>query len=309
MPLGRPAARSERTRRTEVLALLTEVGPGIGLPALQAHFGDLARAELRDLLHRYRRVWVRRYRQTLHVLHWQRPGTVWAMDFAVPPVPVEAGAAALLAVRDLASGQQLLWQPAAEATAEAAAEALTMLFTIHGAPLVLKTDNGSACRAAPTQEVLERWGIKALFSPPRRPSYNGSIEAGIGSLKVRTALAATRHGHPEWWTWDDVEEARLQANALARPRGPHGPTPEEMWAGRSPLTEEYRATFREEVARHEKELRVTGELPPEGVPARNDQDAIDRKALTRALVAHDLLLITRRRIPLPITRLRAARIT
>jgi transposase InsO family protein len=307
VPLGRPVVRSPRPRRTEVLELLQEVGPGIGLPSLQAHFAELARAELRDLLHRYRRVWVKRYHQTLHVLHWQRPGTVWAMDYAVPPVPLEGGTA-LLAIRDLASCQQLLWQPVTAATAAAAVEALTMLFTIHGAPLVLKTDNGSPFCAAETERLLEQWQVKALFSPPRLPSYNGSIEAGIGSLKTRTALHATRHDHPEWWSWDDVEAARLEANALTRPRGPHGATPDEMWAGRNLLTEEYWATFAEEVARHEREVRAMAGIPQTGELERKDQTAVDRKAITRALVAYDLLLFRRRRIPLPISRLKVARI-
>jgi hypothetical protein len=40
-----------------------------------------------------------------HVLHWTVPGSVWAMDFAEPPAPVDGVYDYLFSVRDLASGQ------------------------------------------------------------------------------------------------------------------------------------------------------------------------------------------------------------
>jgi hypothetical protein len=42
----------------------------------------------------------------MQVLHWTRPGAVWAIDFAEPPLPIEGSYSRLLAVRDLASGYQ-----------------------------------------------------------------------------------------------------------------------------------------------------------------------------------------------------------
>jgi hypothetical protein len=50
-------------------------------------------------------------------------------------------------------------------------EALSLLFTIHGAPLVLKSDNGSAFIAEETHQLLQAWQVEVLFSPPRTPSY------------------------------------------------------------------------------------------------------------------------------------------
>src|SRR5262249_13494872 len=200
-------------------------------------FPDLPRAELADLLRRYRRVWVRRHAQALHVLHWPRPGTVWAIDYAEPPQPLEEGYTDLLAVRDLASGLQLLWLPVAEATAAATSAALLALFTLYGAPLVLKLDNGAPFVAQATRELLAQWQVLALYSPPGRPQYNGAIEAGIGALKARTHYQAVRQGRPGEWTLADAEAARLEADALARPWGAHGPTPAERWAGRVGVTE------------------------------------------------------------------------
>ena len=49
----------------------------------------------------------------LHVLHWHRPGAVWAMDHTEPPTPIDGRWPHVLAVRDLASHMQLAWLPVA----------------------------------------------------------------------------------------------------------------------------------------------------------------------------------------------------
>jgi hypothetical protein len=82
-------------------------------------------------------------------------------------------------VRDLASGCQLLWQPLRAANAEAVVHALALLCAWHGAPLVLKSDNGFAFAAEVTRTLLHQAGVIILFSPPYWPRYNGAIEAGI----------------------------------------------------------------------------------------------------------------------------------
>jgi transposase InsO family protein len=260
--------RAKRAARTAVLELLGSIGPGVGLAVLQGQFPELPGAELADLLKRYRRVWQRRHGQVLHVLHWQRAGAVWAMDYALPPLPLEEGYSALLAVRDLASGQQLLWLPVAEATAATTVDALLWLFTLYGAPLVLKMDNGSPFVAAATRALLAQWQVQALWSPPRRPQYNGAIEAGIGSLKGRTHYQAARGGHAGQWTLADAEAARAEANTLGRPWGAHGPTPAERWQGRQPLTAAERSAFAASVAQRKDEAaRAAAAAPPAGAPA------------------------------------------
>src|SRR5262249_41693966 len=115
-PLGRPLARPPVAVRNSVIAWLGEAGPAVGLPSLRQGCPGLAGAELEDLLRRYRRVWRRRHQQALHVLDWPVAGAVWAMDFAQAPLPVEGRYPYLLAVRDLGSGQQLLWLPVAGQT-------------------------------------------------------------------------------------------------------------------------------------------------------------------------------------------------
>jgi transposase InsO family protein len=306
---GRPLQRAPVPLRNAVLHWLDAAGPATGLPALQAGFPELARAELADLLTRYRRVWRRRHGQALHVLHWTAAGAVWALDFAEAPRPVEGVYPYLLAVRDLGSGRQLLWLPVAEATASVTIAALASLVALYGAPLVLKADNGAAFRAAVTQAWAAAVGMELLYSPPGLPAYNGSIEAGIGALKWRTEWWATRRGYPSAWTWDDVEGARQEANAQARPRGRRGPTPDEAWASRCAARAEERDAFRTTVAALRPEARRERGLSETEAGTEVERRGVDRVAIRRALVAHGLLLFTRRRIPLPIRSQKTPRIT
>ena len=310
--LGRPVLHAPVAERSEVLAVIHALGLAIGVPTLRECFPHMLRAELADLLIRCRRVWRRRYHTCLQVLHWLVPGGAWAIDFGEPPHPVDGLYPYLLAVRDLASGRSLLWRPLKSATAIEAILALAPLFAIHGAPLVLKADNGSPFRAALMQAFLEVCGVIPLYSPPRMPRYNGAIEAGIGSLKTRTEEHATWQGHAAEWTCDDVEAARAEANATARPRGPSKPTPDEAWQARHRLSREEREHFRAVVDQHRQRARGERGWPAEASeawPPSHEDRSIDRVAIPRTLVECGYLLYRRRRIPLPFSKPKAANIT
>ena len=306
--LGRPVLRSSREQRNEVIHLIDEVGPAIGVPTLRTCFPQMLRAELEDLLTRYRRVWRHRHHQALRVLHWHQPGRVWAIDYTGPLTPIEGRFPYLLAVRDLASGQQLLWLPAEEAAGRVAADALTGLFMAHGAPLVLKCDNGASFTSGTVRQLNHDFGVKMLFSPPRMPRYNGAIEAGIGSLKARTEHHAARHGRPDQWIFDDVAAAILEANATARPHGPNGSTPDELWASRSRVSADERTRFAAEVERQRSADDAQG--GPTANPATDlDEPARERQNVRRALEGLGYLTYTRRRLPLPFTSKKVAVIT
>jgi transposase InsO family protein len=295
--LGRPALRSARLDRNEVIELLDELGPATGVPMLRACFPNMPRAELADLLKRYRRLWQLQHTQVQHRLRWPTPGIVWAMDFTEAP-NLEGGLYPyLLAVRDLASGRQL-WLPLTNADANQTIPALLPLFLGHGAPLVLKTDNGSPFCAGATLEFLQDWNVIPLFSPPRCPRYNGSIEAGIGSLKTRTEQYATHNGRPTLWTCHDAAAARTQANATARPRGPNGPTPDDLWRARSRITPEQRTLFQDSVNQQRDHARLSEGWPSTGPLKPKNARALDRQAIRRALCEHGYLFFKRRTIPL-----------
>jgi transposase InsO family protein len=262
------------------------------VPTLHALCPEMARREVADLLRRYRRAWRRKRRLLAPALHWARPGAVLAIDFSEPPRPVEGAFGRMLALRDLASGAQLLWLPVADESSRAAVDGLALAFRQHGAPLVLKSDNGSAFIAEEFRALLAEWGVWQLYSPPRTPRYNGSCEAGIGSMKARTHQRAALAGRPGEWTCDDAEAARLEANQTARPWGSSGPTPDEAWQGRPPIGAEERAAFAATARRLEREARQEQGCPADSPLDPVVQAAVGRVALRRALVAHGLLTFT-----------------
>jgi len=306
-PRGRPLRQADRHTRNAVIGVMRML-PRAGVPTLQAFFTDVPRAELADLRCRFRRVYRRRNRLLLHALHWECPGAVWAVDYAEPPLPIEGQYRYLLAVRDLASGQQLAWLPVERPDATTACHLLKALFRQHGAPLVLKADNGSPFHGAEAQQLLQQENVVPLFSPVRTPRYNGACEAGIGSMKTRTHLESARHDHPGEWTCDDCEAARLQANELARPWGAHQPTPDQAWAERTGITLEERTAFRAAVQEEEIQVRSEQGYQANAALRYHAQAAVHRMAIRRTLVAFGLLTLLRRRITLPIKTKQVAKI-
>jgi hypothetical protein len=245
----------------------------------------MARREVQDILRRYREARKRRRRLLALVLRWTKPGSVWAIDFAEPPLAIDGCYDYLLAVRDLASGMQLLWLPAIDETAKTAVSALEMLFRKHGPPLVLKSDNGSAFIADEIRRFLNKWHVYHMRSPPKWPEYNGACEAGIGSMKTRTHHESARRGHPGEWSCEDMEAARLQANETARPWGLHGPTPKEAWQQRRLISVKERTVFAVAVQDHEAAGRPDSLVKPD----RTQAATLRRTAIGQALVAHGLL--------------------
>jgi hypothetical protein len=295
--LGRPLARCAADEANRVIGLLHRQRPWVGLPCLRAAFAELPRAELQDLLRGYRHLWALAHPCESTVLHWHRPGTAWAADFSKAAEPIDGVYPYVLAVRDLASGLQLCWQPVPALTAAVAWAELEVLFTIHGSPLVLKLDNGSAFRSEWLKRCLGVWWVWPLYSPPGQPWYNGSIEASIGSLKKRTAWQAWRQGHEGEWTSADLEAARSAANTTARPWGAEGPTPAGSWSGRRPVSQSEREWFGAEVRRLEAGAREEAGIAAEAELDHYAQARLHRGVLTTALVEHGFLSLTRRRIP------------
>jgi transposase InsO family protein len=315
VPRGRPATRAPVEERQAVLNFVHQVDRRVGVPALRTAFPTLGRNELADLLARRRQVVHDRYHETVHVLHWQQPGRVWAIDFAEPSLlgasrslpPIDGLYRYLLAVRDLASGYQLAWLPVAQPTKEAAQSALAHLFAVHGMPLALKLDNGSAFRADALKDFLEEKNVIGLYSPPHCPSYNGAIEAAIGSLKTRTEEHAARAGHPAIWSSIDLAAALQQANQQ-HPRRLRGLTPVEAWAARTKITLVERVCFDLAVDRERMTVRSEWNIEQEDELDHWQGAAVDRIAISRALVGRGYLLFRRRCIPLTINNAKVANI-
>jgi hypothetical protein len=306
-PRGRPARRSTRSLRNQVVQLLCLTGPSVGTPILQATFPSMPRSELKDILHRFRRVWQYQNQRLIHRLRWQHPGTVWAVDHVQPEQLIDGIYPYAISVRDLASHYQLAWQPVSDAGAETTIALLASLFWEHGPPLVLKSDNGSAFIARDTGELLAAWGILHLRNPRATPQYNGSCEAAGGSHKKITDDQAALAAHPGRWTSKDLRRARMIRNCLGRPWGHRGPTPQDVWQTRQPITSTQRSQLNTTVDRYRQEERSRRGIPDEAALGGAAQASVDRVAISRALRKLGYLSVTRRLVRPPIKFRTAAR--
>jgi transposase InsO family protein len=295
---GRKLERLEAEDRRFVIGLLVLLGPEVGLRPLRRGLNRVARGEIIDLQQRCRRVYEKMNRVVVHRLRWTRPGSVWAVDHTRTPCRIDGVWNAALAVRDLSSGNTLGFI-AQDETAEAVIESLGKLIAEHGAPLVLKADNGSAFKAEETRGFLEAQGVQHLLSPPKTPRYNGSVESGHRHLKDKAAHIAWISGLPWDWTREDLEAARVLENALSFPRGHGSRTADEVWRDRVRITAEERDRFRQSVHAEEELEMATRGIEPGTNPGRRILAEVKRTAISRALVAGGFLLVRRRSIPLP----------
>jgi transposase InsO family protein len=307
---GRPSRLSTLQQQNAVLETLRDCGPSTGLPALTALYPDIARRELAALISAYRGAYWQKY-NLIYCLDWLVPGTVWAIDYTDtdPSGPIDGIYPHILVVRDLGSGRTLVSLPVTAATAEAACQALISLFKVFGPPVLLKSDHGSPFMSRIVQDLLDQNNVTFLLNPPYYPQYNGACEAGIGSLKVRAHHIAARNNRPGEWTCDDVEQARIQANQTARPKGIKGLTPDAVWAGRRIVTVAMRMEFDQSVRTRMLEVMKEEGVLVLGKADDRTQERIVRKGIERALVAHAFLLVRRRRIPSPFSSLFGSKIT
>jgi hypothetical protein len=284
----------------EVRETLVEMGPYIGVPLLQSLYRNIPRRELEYMLYRYREEYVSREGVLIHMLRWAKLNAVWAMDYTGPPQPVDGIYKQIFMVRDLGGSYHLEALPVEEKGAQQTRDALESLFKKYGPPLAIKSDNEGAVAGREVRDLLIRYKVIFHLTPPACAWYNGSCEAGNGAIKVRAHHIAARNGRPGEWTCDDVEAARERANRTARPWGIKGPTPEERWGMREPVSEDLRRSFIRSRNMHRHELAAKlGYNADEKISAK-DKAWIERKSIERAYVEHGILSIRRRRINPPI---------
>lgn len=291
---GRKPGEIDEATRWEIEATLLMVTPWIGEESIAALYPHVPKNALVRLLHRTRALWTAENRTSVCELTWIGPGCVWAMDFTEVPVPIDGVFPYLLLVRDLASGMELLSLPLRDQTALSAIAALRMLFAAVGAPLVFKSDNGSAFVDEDTRKLLLAHQVISLFSPPATPEYNGAVESGAGSLKTWTHVFAAQNGRPEAPTSDDVEGAKLRNNELGRPAGKYGPTPAMAWKWRQPISQKQRDDLRNEIACLKEQIRNAEDLDGKRHGKQIRDHDLDRIAISRALQNLGYLKLRRR---------------
>lgn len=285
-PVGRPLATLDQDAHELLGELLQSMGPDVGIPTLRAMMPDVSRGPLERQLRQYRLGHRRRRRARLYQLRWLKPGSVWAIDLAEPPELVNGSNRMIIAVRDLASRYTIAWLALPRGSAKEVSRAMATLFRRIGAPLVLKSDNGSCFVAPLFRLLLARFSVVHLRSPRAWPQYNGACEAGIGVLKALTDTAAAGRGDPDHWTSDDLEEARGRANDLARKIGATLISAREEWTTRRRVRTADRRLLRSLVADRLADLMKS-------VPRKSGHRArLRRKAIQEALIQMGLLKVS-----------------
>jgi transposase InsO family protein len=237
----------------------------------------------------YRRTLLRWRRRRLARLEWTRPGRVWAIDHAQPPLMTDGKYQYILAVRDLATGTQLAWQPIRRADADTTVAVLAQLFAQHGPPLVLKSDNGKALTQGGVPGLLVGHGVTPLVSPVYRPQYNGGCEAGVKAMKIRTEDLACLADRSRRWTSEDLAHALQIANEHHR-SGPQALSRLARWQERSPISTSERSAFQSALAACRAQLAAT----QAGPLTKQQTRTLERRSVAQTLVEQGLLVIHRR---------------
>ena len=176
------------------VARLLQKHPRIGLPRLRAVIPGLPKNSTAAFLKRLKRIRGRRRGRYWRVLHWLVQGAVWAIDGTWFDRPVLGHSRRALVVVELCTRQTLWVQAVPGERAGAVLACLRTLVARHGAPLVLKADNGSAFVAASVARFCRAHGITMLHSPVRRPRWNGTCEVSGRWAKCRAQAHAQARG-------------------------------------------------------------------------------------------------------------------
>jgi transposase InsO family protein len=261
-------------------------GPGIGVRTLRADFPDVAFRDCAQIAARFRRDLRQQFDDcTMVACTWTTPGTVWATDVWQIDHPIDGIYRYILDVRDLASGYIIESMPLEHATAAAVGDTLERLYRTLGAPLAIKTDNGSEFTGVGSSDLHPLWGVEQLLSPPYTPQYNGACEAGHGSIRYRADMLARRDGRPGDWSLDHLEGARTWANDL--PRIPQGQTPQQIFASRAPISTAQREQFLRActAARQQRwnECRTAAQRHNRTIHLASSPTTVSRAAISAAL--------------------------
>jgi hypothetical protein len=283
------------------VAALGELGPFNPIASLRRLCPGLARREVHELRSRYRRRLRLIGRATAQALTWHRPGAVWAMDYTEVPWRVDGAEKYVLSVRDLASGYQLLALVTERADARTTRQALALLFVEHGAPLVIKSDNGSHFVEAAVRALLDEHRVLHLRSPAGWPAYNGACESGIHWLKARALQFAVREGRAHV-SAGDLSAAQSLGNDRLRRVLDTERTPTQVWGVRHPITDCERHELSLVFARLELEARTSRGYHSATQLSDSQRAEVEREAISRALHERGLLSTRRRSIPLPAKR-------
>ena len=191
--MGRPGRRRIELTAAQRQAIVAQLRqqPNCSIAGLRRAIQGLPRNTTTAYVRRCRRLHQRQCRRSWRIVRWHRPGAVWAIDGTWLDQPVAPFGRRAMVVAELYSRRVLALSAVRGERASAAEEVLARLIAAHGAPLVLKLDNGSAFTAKRFASFCRGHGITLLHSPVRRPRFNGTCEVS-GRWAKHRALAAAR---------------------------------------------------------------------------------------------------------------------
>jgi transposase InsO family protein len=255
-----------------------------------AHRGQISRRGFHELVAEARREVQRERQADTRRIQWLVPGAVWSVD-PTELVLVRAGIRQklpVLPVLDLASRYKLPPLIDVRLTGEVVAARLDELFQRHGAPLVLKRDNGSNLNCAAVNEVLSRWFVIPLNSPPYYPPYNGGIERAQRDLKEALRPLLTTSATPSLESVVAITVHELNHRPRRCLRG-HNAC--EQFAGAKQNLRGYTGRVRKETIQRIRELAMKNMLE-QPVRTQGHADAAWRRAVETWLQQNEIITIS-----------------
>ena len=149
----------------------------------QQYQSQISRRDLEVLTETVRRELHQQHQAELRHITWHVPGLVWSLDDA-ELARLADHKLNLHQVQDLASRYKFTPLVGGPVLGESVALHLEQLFLQHGPPLVLKRDNGPNLNHQAVDEVLARYRVIPLNSPPYYPPYNGGMECAVREVKT-----------------------------------------------------------------------------------------------------------------------------
>ncbi|BHF66177.1 hypothetical protein SprV_0200919300 [Sparganum proliferum] len=191
---------------------------------------------------------------------WEPPERPWSrvhIDFAGPL----NGVSYLILVDAYSKWPEIA--PLNPPTSSATIAFLRRIFSQHGLPEVLVSDNGSQFTSSSFEDFCRQHNIQHLRSPPYHPQSNGQAERFVDTFK-RALLKARGEG-----TTDEIVQAFLFSyRTTPNPASPGGVSPAEALMGRKPRT-----TFHA--------LVPTGAQPPQTSPVSRSRLSIGTPVFVR----------------------------
>ena len=270
-----------------------------GTGALCRHYqAQISRRDLGGLIATARRALAAAREAARCHITWHVPGVVWALDdtqLARFPHQVLR----LHQVQDLASRYKFLPWVGEQIVAETVAARLEQLFVQHGAPLVLKRDNGGNLNQAAVDEILARYWVVPLNSPRQYPPYNGGMERAIREVKapLRAQLRAsgpTAAAEVQHW----AERLAYELNHRPR-RSLQGQIACRVFQDARPVLRTYTLRKRRELFDEINALTWTL-LQAQGGCTDQDADSIRRVAVETWLQKQRVITVTQNHRVLPL---------